>query len=398
MFFKSLSVSEQAALAVWSRGFNEHFASEIGFFSAQGLWSGLPGVEASGWALLSSGNSLATEQALRWSLKHIQGFEISQTEFDRALQAVKRAAAEQNEGFTAHLGMAYVSKLLNKNVKLASEIATSAAALDPNQVNRLIRRIFLRANLQITASGDQSTERMARVVQAAREVFRSPLTELQQKNRSTSYVDIQQSVNYWRALPETQKPESMALIRRYAAVTGLGHDLAALQVSAQVLSNEIFALNRATKGLGYVHGARAMLEADRAGLTLFGQTEGRNRWAEIQLGWNDVLATVRNRTLSHDGFTEATLGKIRATELQPPLLAQSVTALANGYRQFKVLDLPGVMAPLLRSLTTDSIYGTLDRVLAGPSLDAYFSHAPKPKPECGGFFSSLLGTRKKLNR
>jgi len=390
----SFSPKTEVAFGLFLATCAERFKSEVDYLSSLGIEVDLSSNHNKIFISVQ-GNSTASLDVAKWVLDRLFDFEPTSQEVELIREELKDTIRDHYDDFTAEIAQAAAESLLNRYDLDDAEVSKALKQVSYRDVQRLVRHKLKRANIRAVFSGDYSEGEVNGLMNYFGEKFPKKLTEKQEATLAQSEYPISNKVTFWKKLLGTKSKKALGIVRVFNGPETFTREHAALSVLQLALSDAIFSLNRTQKGLGYVHSAD--YSTSKAGITisLFGQTEGKKKFKEILVGWDEVIKKINDGTLSHDSFASERIGLLRTKSLIPTEQMSIVESILNGDEFSGDPKAYSKMLELIRSVTPQEIYDVGRKYLSSETYLDVVASKDKPKfLECARLLTSPKRARK----
>lgn len=260
--------------------------------------------------LAISGNSLSSLTALRDAVHELVSFRPTQHEINQAIAGLKYEYSSNLSDFPAVVASTEVAGFLRiKNGITQTEAAQliSELKVTPEDMAAISSKIFSSFDIQLAFVGDYSKNDVLDFVENLKGIRKSPLSASQRKKRTVSQrvAPSENPKTAWIPLSEKKGKMDIGWVRAFEGQKIVSPRYQAQILLTQILSDEVFKLNRTERGLGYVHGARSLRSGNKTYLILRGETNSRKKAPQIAEGWDQVIEKIKSAPPTKEEF-EAT--------------------------------------------------------------------------------------------
>ena len=276
-----VSVASDLILAA----FEERYAGELIYLSLK-YFTNLQAFREGRYLRISSiGKDAYTSKALAWYLDRLSEFEPTMIELDRARAQYRDAHLHEylreRPAILALRQLRLSLNPLNPDGMTANGLAAALSNADIVQRWRSLRSGGAGA---YAAVGSLAMAEIRAVQSSAQKLIPLGETTVLRTTPRTGSTRI--------PFAKAKGPEAYGMVRRYAGpdqsdvIEGL-----AFEALTELLSDQVFALNREKRQLGYVHAATTGSDVvGRAHLLIYGGTEGPANADLVIRGWEEIIA------------------------------------------------------------------------------------------------------------
>lgn len=395
-----VSARSQLALDLFLDAFAERYKTETDYFASMGVSINLS-TSGARVALGLEGNSRAVLHVGDWILDKLAGFTPTAEEIEqRRREALLDLEEEAQEPFPARLSNKTSRSLLAKGEYLDAEVRPVLEKIPLGTVLRLARHKLRRSDFDIVLTGDFDQTDALGLLNQTYEHFPRSLTAGQRTRTNANHYPIAGRHVFWKALTGSQSDKAIGVTRTFNGPEPFSREHAALAVLQKALGDAIFNLNRTIKGLGYIHSSR--IEPTRTGvrISLFGQTEGVEKFPEISLGWNEIIGRIKTETLSEEKsapFASDRMGLLRSESLIPSEQLETATEIHEAFRLTGDPNANQKLITMVREVTPEEIYAVGKRYLTSPEfLEVVLSKGSPDFLGCDTVLTKATTARRKI--
>jgi len=294
--------------------------------------------------------------------KTLNDFTPTEESLAYARSAVRRGILQENDGFSGHIAGATARKLTNRTAELPQDYAEYIDQISIEELTNAKENYFRESDIYISAVGDYNERYAKKLAHEIEDIFPKRLSEEQRAKLGYNGIPILKTASFHHPMP-TKEHQAIGIAKIYPGPELFTKDHAAMMVFNRELSEANFGLNRATYGLGYVHGAEGVMSSPsmvddkrRLHTSIYSMTDDKRRWGTILKGWDEIKEKIKTGTLSgEDNYQDALTGLIRSYDLVSHSLSDEAGLYMSNYAQSGNPNSHHKIRELLMSLTKEDI-------------------------------------------
>ncbi len=393
-----VSLSTAAAMELYLESFNDRYKSELDYLTSMGVPTKVS--YGNGNLKISSrGNSKATLVAKQWILERLLSFVPTQAEVEQAREVIDADFQQNQQDFSARIARHVATSLVERYNYLDANLVKRIKLLDNATVKQLASSALNRADIIAAFAGDYTEQTVKDALLEIRGAIPQPLQSAQRKRRARTSLSLLNSTQFWQDLPPKNDGDHIGIARIFQGPSFERDNLrehAAIDVLSLVLNREVYQLNRADRGLGYVHGSGYFMTRTGTHMSFVGQTIGMTRFPEIEQGWGEVLGRLQNGTLSSDGYRSEARGASRLARLLPTHFGGVASRLLTSFYYTGNPRWHEIQTAAIPTLTGAEIDEVGRRYLLNVNHVSVI--ASNNKPDCEGLMVSETLARRNIER
>ncbi len=356
------SLKSYASLLVFRESFKEHFKAELEYMESLGIKVSFS-FSGTALELHAAGNAKASAFALTWLVEQLKTFSPVTQEIEKAKENLKNAYLSGQEDFTALIAVRALKVQLNKYAYWPAAVYEAVQKLTLDKVIKSARLKLSSADVVAAFEGDFDDTLAQAVLKGIRQQVPKPLTRHQRLRNKKASLAIAHRDQRWLALEGNKTETTYGIARAYEGPSRLSREYVAFLILGKALNSAVFQLNRIEKDLGYVHSASVVTTKKGLKILFYGQTEGHEKFPQIELGWKEILDKVFNGDFSQDGFQAQRTGFLREQTLISRNASERALEFFQGFYFHNDPAANEKIADIARTLTGEEIVAVARKYL-----------------------------------
>ncbi len=361
------SFEKHISLALNLSAFVQSISDYLTVLDSRGIYIGL-GLSGKGISWEGEGPAEQVKQAYKLVSELYANYKATDVELEKVrLIFISDKESNTSSKFIGSLSLNYAMNHIMNSANNIESIAT-AEQLTPDKIRRNINKIKISKRPQLFINGDLSPSDLLSFQSSTWNTVRFAFPHASNEEVRMSKPITSKTIQTL-PLPEGKALESVGLARilpgpertnlaEYAAATILG----------SYLHNAVFTLNRSQKGLGYVHGARASAMGHAKNFIFYGQADSYKKGFETLSGWNEVLETLRTRSVESAIWEQYKGGVLAKLTSKPTTKLEDTKRVGANYRASQSLNFTNELATAVSKISADDIYKIVNKYLARQPL------------------------------